>query len=428
MPALEEIEGRDTHPGDEKPGQGRGLFLRLFDPILIWRCKALLKQIDDGLGEGSISGCLPDGSMRRLGGRNSGPDAEMNIRRWRALWRVAMSGSVGLYEGWAAGDWDSPDPVAIFELFVRNRNSLGSAARASLLARLMMRALNWGRRNSRKGSKRNIEFHYDLGNDFYAQWLDDSMTYSSALFATPTARAENLQSAQLNKNAALLDRLQLADGDSLLEIGCGWGGLAQQVLQQRDIEYHGITLSHEQKAYAEQRLLDAELSEKSKITITDYRDVAGPYDAIASVEMVEAVGQEYWPAYLSAIADNLKTGGRAAIQYIRIEDDVFDAYASSVDFIQRYIFPGGMLLSESRFRSIAEQYGLQWHDQLDFGLDYAETLKQWRQSFDAAVAENRLPAEFDDKFIGLWRFYLMYCEGGFRGGGTNVSQVTLVKP
>jgi cyclopropane-fatty-acyl-phospholipid synthase len=407
---------------------GGGFFYSMFDKIAARRCNALLDQMDVGILSGSVEGSLPDGSRRILGGRSTGPNAEMNVRNWRALMRIGWAGSVGLYEGWLAREWDSPDPVQIFDLFVRNRQSLGDVARASWMARILGKFLHWLRRNSKAGARRNIEFHYDLGNDFYAAWLDDSMTYSSALFTEPLSQREHLETAQASKNQAMLKRLQLNDGDSLLEIGCGWGGLAIAALHARDINYHGLTLSHEQKAYTEQRLSAAGFAERAEVSITDYRDAHGQYDAIASVEMAEAVGQEYWPAYLDTISDRLKPGGRAAIQYIRIEDDIFEAYARSVDFIQRYIFPGGMLISESRFRKLADERGLVWHGQRDFGQHYAETLRRWHVRFDAAAGEGRLPAGFDEKFTRLWRFYLMYCEGGFRGGGINVAQVTLIKP
>jgi cyclopropane-fatty-acyl-phospholipid synthase len=407
---------------------GGGFFYSMLDKIAARRCNALLDQMDVGILSGSVEGSLPDGSRRILGGRSTGPNAEMNVRNWRALMRIGWAGSVGLYEGWLAREWDSPDPVQIFDLFVRNRQSLGDVARASWMARIFGKFLHWLRRNSKAGARRNIEFHYDLGNDFYAAWLDDSMTYSSALFTEPLSQREHLETAQASKNQAMLKRLQLNDGDSLLEIGCGWGGLAIAALHARDINYHGLTLSHEQKAYTEQRLSAAGFAERAEVSITDYRDAHGQYDAIASVEMAEAVGQEYWPAYLDTISDRLKPGGRAAIQYIRIEDDIFEAYARSVDFIQRYIFPGGMLISESRFRKLADERGLVWHGQRDFGQHYAETLRRWHVRFDAAAGEGRLPAGFDEKFTRLWRFYLMYCEGGFRGGGINVAQVTLIKP
>lgn len=395
------------------------------DMLINWLRK-MLDRMDAGLIAGSIQGMLPDGSSRLLGGRAAGPDAVMNIVKWRALLRIGWSGSIGLYEGWAAGDWNSPDPVQIFALFVQNRVSLGNAARPSRLMRAVGRVLHWMRRNSRAGARRNIEFHYDLGNAFYAAWLDPTMTYSSALFTEPVLAQDSLASAQHRKIMHLLARLDLQDGDSLLEIGCGWGGLAEVALRDNNITYHGITLSNAQKSYADTRLSCFDAA--AQVTITDYRDVHGQYDAIASVEMVEAVGQEYWPAYLDAIAGNLKPGGKAAIQYIRIEDDIFETYARNVDFIQRYIFPGGMLLSQSRFRQLAEERGLEWRDQQDFGLHYAETLRRWRGNFETAFATGMLPSGFDEKFSGLWRFYLMYCEGGFCGGGINVAQVTLTKP
>jgi cyclopropane-fatty-acyl-phospholipid synthase len=429
MNAFEQIETRHLSTDTNGIGASGGFFSKLLSRGLARGCNAMLDRMDAGINEGAIEGSLPDGSRRFLGGRGPGPKAEMNIRSWRALVRIGWAGSVGLYEGWAAGEWDSPDPVQIFDMFVRNRASLNNSARPSVPMKLAGRVLHWLRRNSKSGSRRNIEFHYDLGNDFYAAWLDPGMTYSSAIFTRsvfgPVLETETLEQAQDNKNTVLLDRLALNDGDSLLEIGCGWGGLAQAALAVRDIDYHGITLSVEQKAYADHRLL--EYKDHAAVTITDYRDVTGQYNAIASVEMVEAVGQAYWPDYLDCISRCLKPGGRAAIQYIAINDDAFEAYAANVDFIQRYIFPGGMLISESRFRKLAQDRGMSWQDKHDFGPDYAETLRRWRGQFDVAVAEKRLPAGFDEKFIGLWRFYLMYCEGGFRGGGIQVSQVTLVK-
>ncbi len=425
MPDTE--TGRHLSALDNSKRAGGGLFSSALGNIAAQWCNALLDKMDAGILSGSIQGSLPGGSRRKLGGRAPGPDAEMNIRSWRALIRVGWSGSVGLYEGWTAREWDSPDPVQIFDLFVRNRRSLGDSARASGFARLAGKAMHWLRRNNKPGARRNIEFHYDLGNNFYAAWLDDSMTYSSALFEVPIMDTQSLESAQAAKNEAMLARLHLNDGDSVLEIGCGWGALALAALNHRDIDYHGITLSREQKSYADARIAAAGFGAQAGITITDYREVTGQYDAIVSVEMVEAVGQEYWPDYLDSIAQNLKPGGRTAIQYIRIEDDIFESYAGSVDFIQRYVFPGGMLISESRFRALAKQRGLMWSEQADFGLHYAETLRRWHIRFNAAVNDGLLPANFDKDFIRLWQFYLMYCEGGFRGGGINVAQVTLIR-
>lgn len=382
----------------------------------------LLDRIDAGLAAGAIAVTLPGGAQRRLGGRGPGPEAVVDIHSWRALWRLATGGSVGWYEAWQAREWTSPDPVPLFDLFMRNRATLGDAGRAQGISRWVKRTWHWMRRNDRDGARRNIAYHYDLGNDFYAPWLDASMTYSSALFADPRMSLEDAQTAKL---AAILERTGAAPSDSILEIGCGWGSFAE-IAAAAGRRVHGLTLSTEQKAYVDARMAAAGLT-GVEVSLTDYRDVSGQYDAVASIEMVEAVGEAYWPAYLGAIARALKSGGRAAIQYIAIDDAIFEAYARNVDFIQTYIFPGGLLLSEDRFRAIAAEHGLSWHDRNEFGIDYAETLKLWRERFDEAVVSGRIPAEFDPHFIDLWRYYLMYCEGGFRGGGIWVAQVTLIK-
>jgi cyclopropane-fatty-acyl-phospholipid synthase len=385
----------------------------------------LLDRIDLGLEAGAIEASLPDGTDRVLGGRAEGPVAIVEITSWRALIRLAMGGSAGWYVAWSLGEWRSPDPVPLFDLFMRNRGPLGEAGRSRGPMRAVRRLWHLLRRNHRSGARRNIEFHYDLGNDFYSLWLDPGMTYSSALFEEPISAAQSLEDAQATKLRAALDRTATKPGDTILEIGCGWGSFAE-IAAGAGVKVHGITLSAEQKRAVEARMAAAGLDGVT-VSLTDYRDVTGQYDAVASIEMVEAVGEEFWPAYLQAIARALKPGGRAAIQYIAIDDAIFHAYANNVDFIQRFVFPGGMLLSESRFRAIAEANGLGWHDQRDFGLHYAETLKRWRAAFDVAVAAGRLPAEFDRHFVDLWRYYLMYCEGGFRGGGIHVAQVTLIK-
>lgn len=383
----------------------------------------MLDRIDAGLRLGRLEAWLPDGSFRVLGGRADGPVCEVRLRDWRGLMRLATGGSVGWYRAWAANEWDSPDPVPLFALFMANAKHLGSVARSRGPVRWIARVFHALRANHRKGARRNIAAHYDLGNDFYALWLDPGMTYSSALFADPGYPAEGLEAAQTAKIDAALERLGLSDGGSLLEIGCGWGSLAARALEMADIRYDGLTLSVEQAEWARSRLP----GDKATVQLTDYRDMTGQYDAIASIEMVEAVGQRYWPDYLATIHRLLKPGGRAAIQYISINDALFERYAESADFIQTYIFPGGMLISESRFRALAQTQGLQWQDAHSFGQHYATTLRLWRERFDAAVDKGRLPASFDEKFVKLWRYYLMYCEGGFAGGGIDVAQVTLVK-
>jgi cyclopropane-fatty-acyl-phospholipid synthase len=387
----------------------------------------LLDRIDAALVEGRIEATLPDGRFRVLGGRGAGPSVAVHLRSWRALVRLASSGSVGWYKAWARGEWASPDPVALFDLFMRNAVHLQDTARAKGPWKLVNWLAHRLRANDPRRARRNIAHHYDLGNDFYAAWLDPGMTYSSAVFAEPIPAEEPLEAAQERKVRLLLDRLGLEPGQHLLEIGCGWGGLAEIAARDYGVHVTGLTLSAEQKAYADGRLAHAGLSERVHIALTDYRDVAGRFDGVASVEMVEAVGEEYWPVYLHAIARVLKPGGRAALQLISIRDDLFDHYAANADFIQTYIFPGGMLVGESRFRALAQAAGLQWRDRIGYGRHYAETLKRWRERYDEAVAEGKFPAGFDTAFHNLWRYYLMYCEGGFRGGGIDVAQVTLVK-
>jgi len=389
---------------------------RLFAPLLV--------RVDRGLLTGSLELHLPDGSVRVLGGRRQGFSAIVHLANWRAVALLATAGSTGWYRAWAAGDWSSPDPVALFALFGANARSLGTAARSTGLPRLIGRLKLAGRRNSRRGARRNIAEHYDLGNDFYRLWLDGTLTYSSARPAHPN---EALEKAQIRKIDDLLDRLDLKEGAKLLEIGCGWGGLADRALKRAQIAYTGLTLSTEQRDFVHAHLGAIGATDRAEVLLQDYRDCRGSFDAIASVEMVEAVGEAYWPAYLNALSVLLTPGGRAAIQYISIDDEIFPAYSARADFIQRYIFPGGCLIAERPFRLLAEAAGLEWVDQTRFGLDYAWTLRKWRERFEAAVDAGKLPQRFDERFVDLWRYYLMYCEGGFAGRSIDVSQGTLIK-
>jgi cyclopropane-fatty-acyl-phospholipid synthase len=387
----------------------------------------MLDRVDRGLSEGTIEATLPDGSFRILGGRKDGPTAIVHLRSWRPMVRLITSGSVGWYKAWAEGEWTSPDPVPLFDLFMRNAERLGETGRAKGPWKLVNRLAHGLRANSKARARQNIEHHYDLGNDFYAAWLDSTMTYSSAIFAEPIWPGEPLEQAQENKIRLLLDRLNLRPGQRLLDVGCGWGALAEIAARDYGVHVTGLTLSAEQKQYAEDRLARAGLGGRTDIRLQDYRDVTETHHAVASVEMVEAVGQEYWPAYLQGLSRMLKPQGRAALQFISIREELFENYAANADFIQTYIFLGGLLISEERLRRIGEQAGLSWYGRKGYGLHYAETLRRWRERFDAAVEKRRLPNGFDEAFHDLWRYYLMYCEGGFRGGGIDVAQVTLVK-
>jgi cyclopropane-fatty-acyl-phospholipid synthase len=417
------LRGRHLVSADRGFVTGGGWLARLFGGSV----ERILRRIDSGLEAGGIDATLPDGSKRLLGGRAPGPMPVVHLKSWRALARLITSGSVGWYKSWELGEWTSPDPVPLFDLFMRNAESLGSTGRAKGLFRLVNRLAHRFRANDKEGARENISHHYDLGNDFYRAWLDEGMTYSSAIFAEPVSAAEPLEAAQSRKLRRLLDRLALKPGERLLDIGCGWGSLAEAAARDYGAHVTGLTLSEEQKAYAERRLEAAGLGGRCDIELTDYRDARGQYDSVASVEMVEAVGQDYWPVYLESIARVLKPGGRAAVQFISIREPLFEGYAANADFIQTYIFPGGMLVSEARLERLAGEAGLSWQDRAGYGLHYAETLKRWRGRYDQAVREGRLPAGFDERFHRLWRYYLMYCEGGFRGGGIDVAQVTLVK-
>ena len=403
--------GKDLIEGAKAFARKPGLVARLLAPGV----ETMLARIDAALDTGAIHGTLPDGTPRMLGGRAPGFEVRFELRSYRALVRIATNGSVGLYQAWEAGEWWSPDPVPLFALFMQHAEKLGDTARAKGPFRHALKLAHLVNRNTHEGAQKNISAHYDLGNDFYAAWLDATMSYSSALGVAD----DGLEAAQHRKWDALASRL--GSPASLLEIGCGWGALADYFAS-RGSDVTAISLSDEQLAWARAHHDDAVDFRKQ-----DYRDTAGQYDAIVSVEMVEALGREYWPTFMDCIARNLKPGGRAAIQFISMRDELFDEYAKSADFIQAYIFPGGLLIRTSEFRKLAEARGLAWQDQHDFGLDYAETLKAWRQNFDRAAEAGELPPGFDARFCDLWRYYLMYCEGGFRGGGIDVHQVTLVK-
>ncbi len=413
MDAQVSQRGLDLVAGGTAPRSGSGWLARAW----AGGGHRVLDRIDAGLATGAVHTRLPDGSRRLLGGRAKGFEAEVEINDWRALLRLATAGSIGWYQAWAAGEWNSPDLAALFALFSANADSLGKTARARGPWRLLARGMHWLHRNTRAGAQRNIHAHYDLGNDFYAAWLDPAMVYSSARF---DRQEGSLAAAQQAKLAGIATRI--ANADTVLEIGCGWGALAVHLSDQGKA-VTAISISEQQLAWAR-----TQHSKGIDFRKQDYRDIDESFDAIVSVEMVEAVGRAYWPDFFDCLARCLKPGGRAALQYISIRESVFSSYAAGADFIQAYVFPGGMLVSEAEFRRLAAERGLEWNDQENFGIDYAETLKTWRHNFERAATEGRLPPGFDQRFASLWRYYLMYCEGGFRGGGIDVAQVTLVKP
>jgi cyclopropane-fatty-acyl-phospholipid synthase len=374
------------------------------------------------LRHGAVLLHMPDGSSALYGEADGSAAITLHLADWSLCAAVLRSGDIGFAEAFIAGGWSTDDLPGLVELLARNRAQLESLVYGSWWGGLLYRLRHLLRRNSRSGSKKNIHVHYDLGNDFYSRWLDSSMTYSSALFG---GAALTLRQAQDAKYARILEQLQAPPGAQVLEIGCGWGGFAEMAAQ-AGLHVTGLTLSREQLAFANSRLAEAGLSARSALQLCDYRDSHGQYDAIASIEMFEAVGESYWPSYFDCLARNLKPGGRACIQTITIADELFERYRTSTDFIQQYIFPGGMLPSPTVFASMAKQHGLSVNATFAFGIDYAETLAAWRQAFHAHIDEVRAQG-FDERFIRTWEFYLCYCEAAFRERNTDVMHFTLTR-
>ncbi len=354
--------------------------------------------------------------------------ASMHLHDEAVFARVLQSGDIGLAEAYVDGQWTTPDMRDLLELFMRNRESLERAVYGSVLGTLAYRLTHWLRRNTRRGSRRNIEAHYDLGNDFYAAWLDPTMNYSSAWFGD--APSLTMPEAQHRKVARALDEAGIGPGSSLLEIGCGWGAVAEAAAR-RGANVVGVTLSHEQLGFAKQRLQAASAQARADLRLQDYRDLAAEcarsgrrYDGIVSVEMFEAVGRSFWPAYFDTLRRCLRPGGRACVQVIVIRDDLFERYVKSTDFIQQYIFPGGLLPSAEVFRAEAAKAGLETTNELAFGADYARTLAEWRRGFHARRTHIE-SLGYDERFMRLWDFYLAYCEAAFATGQTDVFQFTL---
>ena len=375
------------------------------------------------LRAGSLNITLPNGRHLRLSGREPAPAAAITINRWRALRRFFGGGTVGFGESYMDGDWDAPDLPKLIELAALNLPRRPMLFRTLSPWRLGDRVRHLLRPNTREGSRENIASHYDLGNDFYSLWLDPSMTYSSAIFADG---AEDLETAQAVKNRRLMDLADVRRGDKLLEIGCGWGGFALQAARERGVHVTALTVSRAQFDEARNRVSAAGIGERVDIQLRDYRELEGQWDHAISIEMIEAVGEKYWPVYFDRVAASLRHGGTFALQAIVIENRRFDAYRRSADFIQKHIFPGGALLSPEILRDRAAQAGLGWKKSNGYGLDYAETLAQWRNRFDAA-ADRVAAMNFDERFRRCWSFYLAYCEGGFRAGNIDALQVALVK-
>lgn len=380
----------------------------------------IVLQMLNKLQYGALKLETPDGTALLFG--DGTPPVTLTLRSWEPCLAAMRSGDIGFAESYIAGEWKTDDLSKLLELFIHNRNALEEAIYGSWWGSLLYRIKHLFNRNSRAGSRRNIHAHYDIGNRFYRLWLDPSMTYSSALFTAPEF---TLQQAQEAKYRRILSETAAQAGDHVLEIGCGWGGFAEMAAAQ-GIRVTGLTLSSEQLEFAQRRLADAGYAARAELRLQDYRDVDGEFDAIASIEMFEAVGEAYWDSYFATVAQRLKSGGRACIQTITIADELFERYRKGTDFIQQYIFPGGMLPSPCVFRAYAERHGLNVINELAFGLDYAHTLALWDEDFRACEQEVRSQG-FDDRFIHTWQFYLAYCEAGFRAGSIDLFQFTLQK-
>ncbi|MFC0133746.1 SAM-dependent methyltransferase [Massilia eurypsychrophila] len=379
-------------------------------------------KLMSNLQHGALALRTPDGEVRHFG-HGASPIA-LELKNWNLFTQSARAGDIGFAESYIAGDWTTSNLAGLIELLARNRTQIEALVYGSWWGSLAYRVKHLLNRNSKAGSLKNIHAHYDIGNEFYKLWLDPSMTYSSALFND--ASGASLEKAQAEKYRRILGQLQLAPGARVLEIGCGWGGFAEMAARERGAYVTGLTLSSEQLAYAVKRIDDAGLAAQVDLHLRDYRDSVGGYDAVASIEMFEAVGESYWPSYFECIANSLNAGGRACVQTIVIADELFERYRKGTDFIQQFIFPGGMLPSPSRFASLAAAHGLEVVDRFSFGIDYADTLAAWRKVFHARLDTVRAQG-FDERFILTWEFYLCYCEAAFRAGNTNVMHFTLVK-
>jgi cyclopropane-fatty-acyl-phospholipid synthase len=376
------------------------------------------------LRRGTLDVTLLDGRVMRFGGAEPGPAAAMTLHSYGFASKLINNGDIGIAEAYLRGDWDTPDLTQFLYLFCVNHELIQSMLADKPLVRFVQTVRHWFNRNTRRQARRNIYAHYDIGNAFYSAWLDPSMTYSSALYEDDTP---DLTAAQNNKYRRLAEAIDLRPGQKVLEIGCGWGGFAEFAAKTFNAKVVGLTISKEQRDFAQKRIQAAGLNDQVEIKLQDYRDERDRYDRIASIEMIEAVGEEFWPKYFSQVRDRLLPGGLAGIQAITIQDSMFQSYRREVDFIQRYVFPGGMLPSPQVLKAFGERFGVPVIRERIFGQDYAKTLATWRNNFRAAWP-NLKPLGFDERFRRLWEYYLAYCEAGFLSGNIDVRQVVFAKP
>ena len=383
---------------------------------LFW--EALLDKWLSRIEAGKLKAVFPSNFQKVYSGAQGGPTADIQINSWKLIPRLLLSGDLGLAESFLSGEWETSNLSQLILLGDINERAFGNAVTPSKFVNLIERLRHQKRDNSKRGSRRNIAAHYDLGNEFYSHWLDKSMSYSSALF---NDFGEELEVGQNRKYQRLAKALKLKKGDRVLEIGCGWGGFAEMAAKEYKCHVVGITLSNEQAKFSQRRMQETQLSNLVDIRIEDYRDVQGTFDKIVSIEMFEAVGEEHWRNYFETIKTRLKPGGLAGIQSITISDEFFETYKGRPDFIQKYIFPGGILPSEDRLNNAVSSAGLKILDDYYFGKSYAETLRRWQSTFEQKWGDIKRLG-FDEKFQKMWRYYLSYCEAGFETGHINVGQ------
>ena len=380
--------------------------------------EALLDKWLSRIEAGQLRAVFPSNFQKVYSGGQVGPTADIQINSWKLVPRLLLSGDMGLAESFLSGEWATSNLTQLILLGDINERALGNAVIPSKFINSIEKLRHQRRDNSKRGSRRNIAAHYDLGNEFYSHWLDNTMSYSSALF---TDFGEELEVGQNRKYQRLAKALKLKEGDQVLEIGCGWGGFAEIAAKEYKCNVVGITLSNEQAKFAQRRMKENQLSNLVDIRIEDYRDVQGSFDKIVSIEMFEAVGEEHWRNYFETIKTRLKPGGLAGIQSITIANEFFETYKGRPDFIQKYIFPGGILPSEDKLNNAVSSAGLKILDDYYFGKSYAETLRRWQSTFEQKWDDIK-NLGFDEKFQRMWRYYLSYCEAGFETGHVNVGQ------
>ncbi|WP_372574469.1 class I SAM-dependent methyltransferase [Ruegeria jejuensis] len=376
------------------------------------------------MNSGRLDIVLPDGRVFRSEGKLPGPVAQIDVHDPDIFARLVREGDLGFSDAYLEGDWSTPDLRAFMDLVHLGNETVYDGFTGQFLARAYERLRFWLQRNHREQAKKNISYHYDLGNDFYAAWLDDTMTYSSAIFETGQ---ESLEKAQIAKYASLVDEMGAKPGDHILEIGCGWGGFAEYAAKERGLRVTGLTLSQEQLKYASQRIEKAGLSDHVEFKLQDYRDERGSYDGIASIEMFEAVGEKYWPVYFNTVRDRLKPGAQATLQIITVADKRWEIYRNGVDFIQKYIFPGGMLPAPKILRQQVDMAGLNFVSSKEFGKSYDLTLRRWHETFNEKW-EQIAAMGFDERFRRMWNYYLTSCGAAFDTGTCDVTQITLARP